>query len=57
MYTILPRDAMNQIYKMIPNVNEYISHTLCYEDMYFEIFDGGYACKDISLLDQNRAEC
>ena len=57
VYTILPRDTMNQIYALIPNVLEIISHTLCHEDMYFEIFDGGFACKDISLLADNRTNC
>ena len=57
VYTILPRDTINQIYAMIPNMHEIISQTLCYEDMYFEIFDGGFACKDISLLATNRNNC
>ena len=57
VYTILPRDTINQIYALIPNVHEIISHTLCYEDMFFEIFDGGFACKDISLLADNRSNC
>ena len=41
---------------MIPGINEIISHTLCYEDIYFEMFEGKTACKDISLLSQNRDE-
>ena len=42
---------------MMPDINEIVSHTLCFEDMYFEIFDGGFACKDISLLADNRSNC
>ena len=54
VYTILPKDTMDKIYELIPNINEVISHTLCYEDMYFEIFEDGIACKDTSLLANNR---
>ena len=54
VYTILPSNIMNQIYEMIPGVTDIISHTLCYEDMYFDIFENGFTCKDISLLAQNR---
>ena len=33
VYTILPRETINQIYALIPCVYELISHTICNEDI------------------------
>lgn len=54
VYTILPRETLMQIYSMIPGIEQYISHSLCYDQVMFDVFDGGYACKDLSYLSQNR---
>ncbi len=39
---------------MIPDIENLISHSLCYDEMMFNVFDGGYACKDLSYLAENR---
>ena len=40
---------------MMPSIEYIISHTLSYDDIYFNMFEGKIACKDISLLAENRA--
>jgi len=39
---------------MIPEIEDVISHSLCYEELMFDVFDGGYACKDLFHLAENR---
>jgi hypothetical protein len=38
---------------MVPGIENYISHTLCYEDMTYSETDG-LAYKDLALLAHNR---
>jgi hypothetical protein len=53
IYTILPRDIVNQFYDLVPGIEDFISHTLCYEDLTFSEADG-LAYKDLALLSHNR---
>ena len=53
IYTILPREIVNQFYNLVPGIEDYISHTLCYEDLTFSEADG-LAYKDLALLAHNR---
>ena len=39
---------------MIPDIENLISHSLCYDEIMFNVFDGGFACKDLSHLAENR---
>ena len=53
VFTILPKDIVNQIYNLIPAINDVVSHTLTYDDLVF--MEGSkQVYKDISLLEYNR---
>ena len=52
IYTILPRNIVNEIFKLIPNFEECVSYTLCYEELTFS--EDGTVCKDLALLSHNR---
>ena len=51
VFTILPRDIINQIYKLCPGITDLISHTLCNEEL---VYTSDMAYKDLSLLTKNR---
>ena len=51
VYTILPRDILEQIFGMVPGIRDIISHSLCYDEL---MFDGTTAWKDLSYLAMNR---
>ena len=53
IYTILPTDVMDKIYKLDPEFADIISHTLCFEQL---VFQDGYPCKDLALLAENRTQ-
>lgn len=53
VYTILPRDVVNQFYKLVPGIEDFISHSLCYEDLVFSESEG-LTYKDLALLAHNR---
>ena len=51
VFSILPKDIIKQVYDLIPDIDDYISLTLNYDDV---VFKNGYAYKDIGLFDKNR---
>ena len=53
VFTILPKDIIKQVYDLIPDIHDYISLTLNYDDV---VFKNGFAYKDIGLLDKNRVK-
>jgi hypothetical protein len=53
MFTILPREIMNQICKIVPGLKDLISYILCYEELIYE--EENFAVyKDLGLLAHNR---
>jgi hypothetical protein len=51
IYTILPKEAMNQVYEFYPAIEKIISHTLCGEDIeYNENAFSRSAVKDLNYL-------
>lgn len=42
---------MKQCYEIVPELENLVSHALCYDDIYFR---EGYAYKDLGLLAENR---
>lgn len=55
IYTILPQEVVNEIYKLVPGIENYISHTLTYENLTF-CDDNNLVYKDISFLADNRVK-
>ena len=54
IYTYLPRQAMNEIYSHIPQLQDLVSHTLTFEDLVYNEESEDYY-KDLSLLQLNRS--
>jgi hypothetical protein len=44
---------MHQIYKLDPEFEDIVSHTLCFEQL---VYQDGYPCKDLALLAENRTQ-
>jgi hypothetical protein len=53
IYSILPKEVIDQIYKLVPGIEQYISQTLSYENLTF-CDDNFLVYKDISFLAHNR---
>ena len=51
----MPRDIISQVYQMVDGLEDYISHTLCYEELTFSHEDQ-QVYKDLSLLAFNRTQ-
>ena len=55
IYTILPKEVMNQVYEFYPAIKKIISHTLCGEDIeYNEKEFSRLAVKDLNHFAENR---
>jgi hypothetical protein len=53
IYTILPSEVMEKVYKLDPEFEDIISHTLCFEHL---VYYNGYPHKDLALLAENRTQ-
>lgn len=53
IYTILPREIVNNFLDLVPDIKALISHAVCYEELVFD-HEQGQVYKDIALLANNR---
>ena len=51
LYTILPRQILNEIFEQFPGIKSLIDHSLCQSDL---VFTEDIVYKDLALLDHGR---